>query len=118
MRKAGWVVVGGGVGGRAGRAVDRRRRRLRLRSRRPGRTRGGRAAPAARYRVHGTLNQVMRGILFPNSNVIFAAQSEDSAGIKQDKDPSLATNPLTQRLRRLDGGREQRLRAGRSRPTC
>ena len=52
------------------------------------------AAPASRYRVHGTLNQVMRGILFPNSNVIFAAQSDDPAGIKQDKDPSLATDPL------------------------
>jgi hypothetical protein len=52
------------------------------------------AAPASRYRVHGTLNQVMRGILFPNSNVIFAAQGDDPAGIKQDKDPSLATDPL------------------------
>jgi len=53
------------------------------------------AAPAgARYQVHGTLNQVMRGVLFPNSNVIFAAQNEEFAGIKQDKDPSLATDPL------------------------
>ena len=48
----------------------------------------------ARYRVHGNLNQVMRGILFPNSNVIFAAQNEDFAKIQQDKDPSLATDPL------------------------
>ena len=53
------------------------------------------AAAAARYRVHGNLNQVMRGILFPNSNVVFAAQNEEFAGIKQDKDPSLATNPLS-----------------------
>jgi hypothetical protein len=52
------------------------------------------AAPAARYRTHGNLNQVMRGILFPNSNVVFAAQSEEFASIKQDKDPSLATDPL------------------------
>jgi hypothetical protein len=51
------------------------------------------AAPA-RYRVHGNLNEVMRGILFPNSNVLFAAQSEDFAKIQQDKDPSLATDPL------------------------
>jgi hypothetical protein len=51
------------------------------------------AAPA-RYRTHGNLNQVMRGILFPNSNVVFAAQSEDFAKIAQDKDPSLATDPL------------------------
>jgi hypothetical protein len=57
---------------------------------------GRAAAPpaAARYRVHGNLNQVMRGILFPNSNVIFAAQNAEFAGIKQDKDPSLATDPL------------------------
>jgi len=56
-----------------------------------GRTGG---AAAARYRVHGTLNQVMRGILFPNSNVIFAAQGDDPAAIAQDKDPSLSTDPL------------------------
>ena len=56
----------------------------------------GAAAPqaAARYRVHGNLNQVMRGILFPNSNVIFAAQNEEFKNIKQDKDPSLSTDPL------------------------
>ena len=51
-------------------------------------------AAAARYRVHGNLNEVMRGILFPNSNVVFAAQNEDFAKIQQDKDPSLATDPL------------------------
>ena len=51
------------------------------------------AAPA-RYRTHGNLNQVMRGILFPNSNVVFAAQNEEFASLKQDKDPSLATDPL------------------------
>jgi hypothetical protein len=52
------------------------------------------AGPAARYRTHGNLNQVMRGILFPNSNVVFAAQSEDFLKIPQDKDPSTATDPL------------------------
>jgi hypothetical protein len=51
-------------------------------------------AAAARYRVHGNLNQVMRGILFPSSNVIFAAQNDEFAKITQDKDPSLATDPL------------------------
>jgi hypothetical protein len=50
--------------------------------------------PAARYRTHGNLNQVMRGILFPNSNVVFAAQSEDFLKIQQEKDPSLTTDPL------------------------
>ena len=52
------------------------------------------APTAARYRTHGNLNQVMRGILFPNSNVVFAAQNEEFASLKQDKDPSLATDPL------------------------
>src|SRR5688572_5011496 len=40
------------------------------------------AAPA--QEVKGTLNQVMRGILFPNSNVIFDAQ---------DKDPGAPADP-------------------------
>ena len=36
------------------------------------------SAPAANApQVKGTLNQVMRGILFPNSNIIFDAQSND-----------------------------------------
>jgi hypothetical protein len=52
------------------------------------------AAPA-RYRIHGTLLQVMRGILFPNSNVIFAAQNDDFTKAKPDADPSLSTNPIT-----------------------
>ena len=51
-------------------------------------------APATRYRASGNLNQVMRGILFPNSNVVFAAQNEDFAKMPQDKDPSLSTDPL------------------------
>jgi hypothetical protein len=37
----------------------------------------------------------MRGVLFPNSNVIFAAQSQDPASIKPDEDASMSTNPLT-----------------------
>ena len=52
------------------------------------------APAAARYRTHGNLNQIMRGILFPNSNVVFAAQSEDFLKIAQEKDPSTATDPL------------------------
>lgn len=52
------------------------------------------ARPAARAMVHGNLLQVMRGILFPNSNVIFAAQSEDPAAVKPDAEPTMATNPL------------------------
>lgn len=52
------------------------------------------ARPAARAMVHGNLLQVMRGILFPNSNVIFAAQSQDPATVKPDAEPTMATNPL------------------------
>ena len=48
------------------------------------------AAPTAQ--VHGDLRQVMRGILFPNSNVVFAAQ--DKLDVKPAKDPSTATDPL------------------------
>lgn len=58
----------------------------------PGRGRGAAAPPT---RVHGTLVQVMRGILYPASNVIFAAQSEDPATIKPATDASTSPNPLT-----------------------
>ena len=49
-------------------------------------------APAAQ--IHGNLSQVMRGILFPNSNVIFAGKNANPADLKPDKDPSTATDPL------------------------
>jgi hypothetical protein len=45
-------------------------------------------------RVYANLAQLMRGILFPNSNVIFFAQNENPADVKPAKDPSLATDPL------------------------
>jgi hypothetical protein len=38
--------------------------------------------------------QVMRGVLFPASNVVFAAQSDDPAKIAQAEDPATATDPL------------------------
>ena len=57
--------------------------------------RAGGAAPAPRaQQVHGTLLQVMRGILFPNSNVLFSAQSVDPATVKKDADPTTSVNPL------------------------
>jgi hypothetical protein len=55
----------------------------------------GGAGAAGAAQVHGNLAQVMRGILFPNSNVIFAAQSENPADMKPAADPSTSTNPLT-----------------------
>ena len=42
--------------------------------------------------LHGDLRQVMRGVLFPNSNVVFAAQ--DKLDVKPATDPSTATDPL------------------------
>jgi hypothetical protein len=36
----------------------------------------------------------MRGVLFPNSNVIFAAQATDPTTVKPAGDPALATDPL------------------------
>src|SRR4029434_1368594 len=36
----------------------------------------------------------MREVMFPNSNVIFAAQSNDPAKVKAAGDPSTATDPL------------------------
>ena len=52
------------------------------------------AAPKAVAGPPANLAQLMRGIIYPNSNVIFAAQSDNPAGVKPDKDPSTAVNPL------------------------
>jgi hypothetical protein len=54
----------------------------------------GRGAAAGSSRPVANMAQVMRGILFPNSNVIFAAQSNDFLKLKAD-DPSVSPNPLT-----------------------
>ena len=52
------------------------------------------AAAAPAMQVKADLRQLMRGTLFPASNVIFAAQSENPADVSPAKDPSMATNPL------------------------
>jgi hypothetical protein len=44
--------------------------------------------------VMANLSQLMKGILYPASNVIFAAQSQNPADVKPASDPSLATDPL------------------------
>ena len=49
-------------------------------------------APASK--VDANLGQLMKGILFPSSNVIFAAQSKNPADVPPAPDPSLATDPL------------------------
>ena len=50
------------------------------------------AAPASRNPA--TLAQLMKGILYPNSNVIFFAQSDNPNDVPQAKDPATAVNPL------------------------
>jgi len=52
------------------------------------------AAPPSK--VEANLLQLMRGILYPASNVIFAAQNDNPAELKPTpgKDPALATDPL------------------------
>lgn len=52
-------------------------------------------APAATPRVQANLDQVMRGILFNNANVVFFAQNNDPASVKPTSQPSSATDPLT-----------------------
>src|SRR5687767_4962264 len=51
---------------------------------------------AAAAQVHGNLAQVMRGILYPASNVVFFAQSVDPTTVKTEGgDPSTSPNPLS-----------------------
>ena len=50
---------------------------------------GTTTAPAAGApQVKGTLNQVMRGILFPNSNIIFDVQTNDPGRPRKETDPN------------------------------
>jgi hypothetical protein len=51
------------------------------------------AAPAPQ--VEATLNKLMRGTLYPESNVVFAAQDVNPADVPHAKDPAMATDPLT-----------------------
>jgi hypothetical protein len=57
----------------------------------------GRAAgtPSSAARAHANLAQVMRGVTFPASNVIFAAQSTDPATVKPAADPATSPDPLS-----------------------
>jgi hypothetical protein len=45
--------------------------------------------------VQANLAQLMRGILFPSSNVVFAVQSDDPSQIKPAANPSASPNLLT-----------------------
>src|SRR5690348_2382921 len=50
----------------------------------------------AKMQVQANLNQLMRGTLYPASNVVFSAQIENPGDVKfvPGQDPSIATNPL------------------------
>lgn len=52
------------------------------------------AATAPRPQIQANLAQLMRGTLFPASNVIFAAQDQDPANVPLASDPSVAVNLL------------------------
>ena len=52
-------------------------------------------AAARALPVPATLNQLMRGTLYPASNIVFAAQDLDPANVPRAKDPSMATDLLT-----------------------
>jgi Cytochrome C' len=60
--------------------------------RQAGAGRGGAAPRTAK--VYADLRQLMRGTLYPASNVIFAAQ-EDVSNLKPAGDPATSPNPLT-----------------------
>jgi hypothetical protein len=51
---------------------------------------------AAAMQVQTDLNKLMRGVLYPESNVVFSAQTDNPAEVKliPGKDPSMATDPL------------------------
>src|ERR1700689_2272491 len=51
-------------------------------------------APAAAAATPANLAQLMRGTLYPESNVVFAAQDTNPADVPHAKDPSMATDPL------------------------
>ena len=69
-------------------------------------------ATASGYRPEGTLEQIMKGILFQNSNVVFAAQNTNPADVPPAKDPSVATTlwPIA-----MASGRPSKTAASRSR---
>lgn len=45
-------------------------------------------------KVPANLAQLMRGTLYPESNVVFAPQDVNPADVPRAKDPSMATDPL------------------------
>jgi hypothetical protein len=56
--------------------------------------RGATGTQELKPQVYAVLGQVMKGIIFPAANVIFAAQWRNPADVKPAKDPATATDPL------------------------
>lgn len=54
----------------------------------------GAAAKAPATQVEANLAQLMRGTLYPESNVVFASQDTNPDEVPHAKDPSMATDPL------------------------
>src|SRR5678816_53947 len=57
--------------------------------------RGGAAAPPQQPRIYANMVQLMRGTLYPQSNVIFTAQVEDPASFKPAAHQSTSSDPFT-----------------------
>jgi hypothetical protein len=55
----------------------------------------GAAAATPAPRVQATLSQLMKGTLYPESNVVFAGQDQNPADVPRAKDPNMATDLLT-----------------------
>jgi hypothetical protein len=53
------------------------------------------AATAPAPRVPANLSQLMKGTLYPESNVVFSAQVQNPADVPWAKDPNMATDLLT-----------------------
>jgi hypothetical protein len=56
--------------------------------------RGATGTQELKQQVYAVLGQIMKGIMFPASNVIFAAQKQNPADVTPAKDPSTATDLL------------------------
>lgn len=55
----------------------------------------GAATTPSALRAPATLAQLMKGTLYPASNVVFAAQDQNPADVPRAKDPNMATDLLT-----------------------
>jgi hypothetical protein len=55
----------------------------------------GQAKAAPARQAPATLAQLMKGIMFPNSNVVFFAQGDNPADVPPAKDPATSVNPLS-----------------------